>query len=70
MATCIAWQESRLQPQVVSENNHYVGLFQIDYALHGQDKEELKLPHHNIKVARLLYDERGWDPWPTSHSMQ
>lgn len=45
------------------------GLFQIHEPDHKQTIKRLGLteyktnPHHNIAMARHLYEQRGWQPW-------
>ena len=45
--------------------DYYVGAAQVDVDLHGwrfvSDPYDLG---ENMRVARQLYDERGWAPWP------
>jgi len=45
--------------------DYYVGAAQVDISLHGWrfagDPYDL---WENMRVARQLYDERGWAPWP------
>lgn len=68
VALAVAKAESGLYPRATNANdNHKVcmgsyGVFQIG-CIHGVDKETLFDPEFNIKKARQLYDERGWQPW-------
>lgn len=68
MAVAVAMAESELNPHATNAgDNHGVckgsyGIFQIG-CIHGHSPEELYNVEFNIKKARQLYDERGWQPW-------
>ena len=68
LALAIAKAESGLYPRATNaQDNHKVcrgsfGIFQIG-CIHGVDAETLYDPTYNIRKARQLYDERGWQPW-------
>lgn len=67
-ALAIARAESGLNPRAINAgDNHGVckgsyGVFQVG-CVHGIPPETLYDPVFNIKKARKLYDERGWEPW-------
>ena len=65
-AIAIAKCESGLRPDAVGPTQDG-GVFQIHVPSHGERLEELGLdiwnPIDNVKFARMLYDERGWQPW-------
>lgn len=66
-ALCVFHWESG--PDLVDGNPYdvYVGTAQIDINLHGwRFQADPTEPTENLRVAREMYDERGWGHWPTS----
>jgi hypothetical protein len=66
VATC----ESGLDPRAVSPGGGNHGLFQINtvhrsrVASMGYSWSDIYDPYVNARVARTIYNERGWAPWP------
>lgn len=62
----IAKCESNFNYKIVSPTNDH-GLFQINQAAHGKRLKELGIDpltvDGNLQYARMLYDERGTQPW-------
>lgn len=76
-AVAVAECESNLDPKAYNPNNTNGttdgGLWQINSS-HDKRLQELGLDKNNpedaTKFARMLYDERGWNPWVChSHGM-
>lgn len=42
------------------------GIFQIN-SIHGYSQEYLFNPENNIRVAKKIFDGRGWTSWSCSH---
>lgn len=64
----IASCESGLRPDAWNENTNGsvdVGVFQIN-SVHGIRAKWLLNPEVNIRVAKQLFDEQGWNPWVCS----
>lgn len=69
-AVAIAQCESSLNPEAVNHHNpngsYDSGLMQIN-SVHTPRLSELGLDpknaQDNLTYARILYDERGWQPW-------
>jgi len=59
--------EYRVKAYNPTNNSNDKGIFQISERYHGDRVEQLGLdmynPAENIRFARMLYDERGLDPW-------
>lgn len=68
VAIAVAMAESRLNPQATNwQDSHKgcmgsFGIFQIG-CLHEENPETLYDVEYNIKRAREIYDESGWQPW-------
>ncbi len=66
VATC----ESGLDPRAVSPGGGNHGLFQINtvhrsrVASMGYSWSDIYDPYVNSRVARTIYNESGWAPWP------
>lgn len=60
-AVAIAKCESGLNPKAVSPTNDH-GLMQINKTVHTVTGDIYDV-ETNLKFARKLYDERGWQPW-------
>jgi len=66
VATC----ESGLDPRAVSSGGGNHGLFQINnvhrgrVASMGYSWSDIYDPYVNARVARTIYNESGWSPWP------
>lgn len=62
--------ESGWNPAAVSHTDDH-GLFQIHAPIHlgpggvaaGLSREDLHDPATNVRVARILFDQSGWQPW-------
>lgn len=68
-AIAVAQCESGLNPAAVSSRGANVGLFQIN-TVHkpmvqqmGYQWDQMTDPYVNAKVARELFNDRGWAPW-------
>jgi len=68
VALAVAKAESGLNSRAINAGDNHgsckgsYGIFQIG-CVHGVSSETLYDPVYNIKKARKLYDERGWQPW-------
>jgi soluble lytic murein transglycosylase-like protein len=68
LALAIARAESNLNPNAVNWRdahrgcNGSFGVFQIG-CLHVDDVEKLYDVEYNIRMARRIYDQSGWQPW-------
>lgn len=60
-AVAIAKCESNLNPKAVSPTNDH-GLMQINKTVHTVEGDIYDV-ETNLKFARKLYDERGFQPW-------
>ncbi len=60
-AVAIAKCESGFNPKAVSPTNDH-GLMQINKTVHTVEGDIYDV-ETNLKFARKLYDERGWQPW-------
>lgn len=60
-AVAIAKCESGFNPKAVSPTNDH-GLMQINKTVHTVEGDIYDV-ETNLKFARTLYDERGWQPW-------
>lgn len=60
--------ESRGRPDVVSPNGMYHGLWQFDVVtwngVGGEGLPSDASPDEQTMRARMLFDLRGWQPWP------
>lgn len=69
VAVQIAQCESGLQSGAVSPGGGNVGLFQINIVHKpwvesmGYSWNDMTNPFINAKIARMLYDQAGWQPW-------
>lgn len=68
-AIAVARCESGLNPAAVSPGGRNVGLFQIN-TVHratvqqmGYQWDQMTDPYVNAKVARVLFNSSGWQPW-------
>ena len=71
-ATAIAECESGLDPHAISPGGGNWGLFQIN-TVHkpwveslGYSWDQMLDPYANAHVAKLLYNQSGWQPWTCS----
>lgn len=60
-AVAIAKCESGFNPKAISPTNDH-GLMQINKTVHTVEGDIYDV-ETNLKFARKLYDERGWQPW-------
>ncbi len=66
-ALAVAWCESRYDPAAYNAAGPYIGVFQIDPALHGWRAGGASLydVSTNVRVAFAVYQDAGdWTPWP------
>ena len=67
-ALIIAKNESGFRPWAISKTNDY-GVFQINCRWQkrrvGGDCTKFLDVETNIRVAKQIYDEQGWNPWTT-----
>jgi hypothetical protein len=67
-AVAVAMAESRLKPYALNAQDSHrgcagsYGIFQIG-CLHETDPSTLYDVEYNIKRAKEIYDESGWQPW-------
>lgn len=65
----LAWCESRNRPTSVSRNKLYYGLFQFSLttwkSVGGTGKPSEASREEQLMRAKLLYEKRGKQPWPT-----
>lgn len=67
-AVAIAKAESSMDTNAVNPEAHNgctgsIGLMQIACVNYTGNKEDLKDPALNLKIARSLYERDGWRPW-------
>ena len=65
-AYAIMMAESGGNPKAIGDTHlkyYSYGLFQINRRWHKYPKEKLLEPEFNIKIAKKIYDERGWKEW-------
>jgi len=64
----LAWCESRGVVDVVDATGTYFGLYQFDLStwqsVGGSGNPADATAEEQTRRALLLYDERGWQPWP------
>jgi transglycosylase-like protein len=66
----VAECESSLNPKATSPDGKYLGLWQFskatwnDYGGPGDDPRDVGAYKQTV-VAWALYQDRGWDPWPS-----
>jgi hypothetical protein len=71
----VARCESSLNPDATSPTGKYLGLWQFDkttwaeYDGPGEDPRDVG-PGAQTKVAWRLFQDRGWQPWPTCGSQK
>lgn len=61
----IAFCESGIRAEATNKNKNGTtdtGIFQIN-SIHQIPEKYLKDPLINIRVAKVLYDRQGWNPW-------
>lgn len=67
-ALLIAKNESGFRPWAISKTNDY-GVFQINCRWQkrrvGGNCNKFLDPMTNIKIAKQMFDEQGWNPWTT-----
>ena len=66
VGTC---ENGKWNPTAVNQNRNGswdAGIFQIN-SVHGYSQEYLFNPENNIKVAKKIFDGRGWTSWSCSH---
>ena len=59
----VAQCESGFDPQAVGGGGIYIGLWQI-WVGHNFTDRDLFDPIDNTEAAWILYQQRGWNPWP------
>lgn len=55
--------ESTLSNVAVGDAGKSIGLAQINTSVHIHDKELLKDPEYNLRVAHEIWKKQGWVPW-------
>lgn len=66
VGTC---ENGKWNPTATNHNRNKswdAGIFQIN-SVHGYSQEYLFNPENNIKVAKKIFDGRGWTSWSCSH---
>jgi hypothetical protein len=71
-ALAVARCESHLRPSVCNDGMNSngtadCGLFQVN-SIHGIDRKYLTNQTINIQVAKMLFDDQGWEPWRSSNA--
>ena len=69
-AIAVARCESGLDPNAANPDSSARGLFQIMASVHGVRAKWLFNPSVNIRVAKQLYDEQGWNPWICNYVLE
>ena len=76
-AIVVAWCESRLDPNATNKNRNGTtdrGVFQINdggtMQRLGINAKEAFNYSHNIRAAKVLFDDRGWQPWVCSKQIK
>lgn len=72
-ALIIAKNESGFRPWAISKTNDY-GVFQLNCRWQkkrvGGDCNKFLDPDTNIRIAKQIYTEQGWNPWTTKIYLQ